>query len=1014
MSFTASYPILNHLIVVVIEKIANIPIAVAFRIWSLVTVALTSIGLYFLSFRLTKNQTVSTLAAIFYLICPITWVFLLEWGFAAEQLSYLLVPPVFIFLCNFLDEYYLKGLNHKAKIYYLLLALGLIIISRAHLLVFVSVLMFSLLFFIVYPLINYKSKRINIRKIISATSVSFIGLFLLTLLSLYPFLRYQSIVRQGAPFHVGVENYQNYMRQAVYPLNVFGITNRIADYKSLDDVNQNLSTHGFRNVAFPFAISLLALVGLIGSPFLNRKIFAFGLANLIPLIIAVSPAWAYYFIKWPFADYYFNWRSVIIPSRFILPLMAAFGCYSLAYLVTFPIDLLSKRIKRGITKHVLKLVFVVAAGVLTLAVGFGLLWQFKNWPYKSNNIINYGPETSAGGRELDIRNIWKLEADYCAGAGAVEDKIRCSNITLQKYFWEGKLKKECEKVVRNKNLPPEITEFCGANPTSNVIIKIANICKEGKVEKSYSDICETRIKTIAEQLKPEVWRTVFNKKDLFGGGSQIFGPERDFLSVLPNNTNTRIDISTSHGGFMMVEPYYSQMPELPAYYNQGSLLNTMWNYEISVFNQEKSPWPQASIMYELSKYFGLEYMLMQESGMPLDRYAQADWDRYKSWEPSPEWASLWKFKEPVGLLRATTKPVVLVIGQEQVDSYFRIFHLANLGVLPFEEGLLVKGGSYVDTYTANDYKQFDAVIMDGYAFRSLNRNKGRELINEYVLNGGSLLVNTGWQYVSAGWQRKETPLYHPLTELNWQYPGKTDSYLLENTQFGKDVDISKFSPLVYRDEPWGISSSDTSNLRTWAKVILSAGGKPLIAGGQYGAGKVIWMGFDLPGHIGDYEDNEEEIKLYKNLVAYLLENKEGKVLAASYTRDYPDKLEITINESSDVKTAVYWSEAYYPDFKARLITNNISEKLKVYKAGPGMTMFILPKVVAGAKIIYEYKTPASIIVARAISILTFILIVAITAMPGILRKVKVGIVEILRQGKLVKKIKKELDEEFNY
>ena len=77
-------------------------------------------------------------------------------------------------------------------------------------------------------------------------------------------------------------------------------------------------------------------------------------------------------------------------------------------------------------------------------------------------------------------------------------------------------------------------------------------------------------------------------------------------------------------------------------------------------------------------------------------------------------------------------------------------------------------------------------------------------------------------------------------------------------------------------------------------------------------------------------------------------------------------------------------------------------------------MFILPKVTAGSKIIYEYKTPASIIVARAISILTFILIVAITAMPGILRKVKVGIVEILRQGKLVKKIKKELDEEFNY
>ena len=115
ISFTISYPILNHLVVVFFQKITNLPIAVVFRIWSLVSVFLSSIGLYLLTFRLSKNQTISAFASIFYTLAPITWVFLLGWGFSAEQLSYVYVPPILIILSLFLDGFYLNGFIHEHK-----------------------------------------------------------------------------------------------------------------------------------------------------------------------------------------------------------------------------------------------------------------------------------------------------------------------------------------------------------------------------------------------------------------------------------------------------------------------------------------------------------------------------------------------------------------------------------------------------------------------------------------------------------------------------------------------------------------------------------------------------------------------------------------------------------------------------------------------------------------------------------------------------------------------------------
>ncbi|MDP2649507.1 MAG: hypothetical protein Q8P10_01545 [bacterium] len=1010
VSFTISYPILNHLIVVIIQKITQQPIAVVFRVWSLVVVVLSSIGLFLLTFRLTKNQVVSSLAAIFYPLMPITWIFLIGWGFAAEQLSLMLVPPVLIFLSLFLEEFYGVGFTRKAKIYFLLYILLFALLPFAHPLLFIGVLVFAVTLLVVYPLFGFPSSRAKLSKIFIVTLLSTIIMMLSTFYWVLPYLRYQKAAASGAPVQKAVYDRRAFLQNVIYPLSVFSITDRGASYENIDSPHQNVSGGAWHNVSFPFAISLLALIGFVGSFFINRKVFVFGLANLLPLIIAIAPEWVYFFVNLPLGNFFFNWRATIITSRFIIPLLAGFGCYVLAYLFTFWLNYFSKKIKQSFLKHSVKFLFIVSSSVLTLIVAGVIIWTFRIFPNTYPDfLLSYGPEITIPSQRIDLRDIWRLYVNTCFNGGilsTVDEQPQCYNYPLQRNFWDYKINTACQSLGKNKiPLTEDIKSLCSFNPSAEAVSSILNDCDRGTLGLRYESICEARTENLLEQIKPEIIKKVIESKDIYGEGKELFYKEREILTSLPNDPNTRVDIGTSLGAFMMFEPFYSNMPELPAYYNQSTLMMTMWNYQIAVFNQKDTVWPEDSIMYELSKYFGLGYSVFSEDLILLDKFKATGWERVEKWKTGTfAGLALWKFNESAGLLNISTKPTILVIGQDKVDGYFRTFHLANLGTIPFDEAIIVKGGSYVDVYSQNDLSKFDAIILEGYAYKSSNHKKGWKILDNYVKNGGSLLINTGWQYSSADWKVDKTPDFFPLKTLDWISAGNGENYLKLDKEIVGNVDVSSFSPLIYSNKEWSVSSANKSALRDWAKIGISSNDMPLVAGGKYGSGKVVWMGFDLPGHIGAYKDNPEEVLLYRNLILYLLQGKEAKILKSEFKRDYPDKLEISINEDSEKKIVVYWSEAFYPDFKAKLIENGKTKGIASYKAGPGMTVFILPSVKAGSKIIYEYHEPIIVPIAKTISLFTILAIIVIIVKPKVAHRVAKIILDKFYGKKLKKRI----------
>ena len=68
------------------------------------------------------------------------------------------------------------------------------------------------------------------------------------------------------------------------------------------------------------------------------------------------------------------------------------------------------------------------------------------------------------------------------------------------------------------------------------------------------------------------------------------------------------------------------------------------------------------------------------------------------------------------------------------------------------------------------------------------------------------MLDTGWQFTAADWQRAETAEFFPTRNLFWQNLGITDSYELKpglvNTA---DIDINKFRPLVWENQGWAVT-----------------------------------------------------------------------------------------------------------------------------------------------------------------------------------------------------------------
>jgi hypothetical protein len=132
---------------------------------------------------------------------------------------------------------------------------------------------------------------------------------------------------------------------------------------------------------------------------------------------------------------------------------------------------------------------------------------------------------------------------------------------------------------------------------------------------------------------------------------------------------------------------------------------------------------------------------------------------------------------------------------------------------------------------------------------------------------------------------------------------------------------------------------------------------------------------NLIGHALYLGENEEELKLLQNLVAWLLDNKEGTELSSPVLmREHQDQVGFSLGHIQEGVNWLYWREAFHPDWHAYLHEGAESQEIPIYRGGPGFMLMPIQASFEDPYVTITWEPPLIEKVSGIISILGIILI----------------------------------------
>lgn len=164
-------------------------------------------------------------------------------------------------------------------------------------------------------------------------------------------------------------------------------------------------------------------------------------------------------------------------------------------------------------------------------------------------------------------------------------------------------------------------------------------------------------------------------------------------------------------------------------------------------------------------------------------------------------------------------------------------------------------------------------------------------------------------------------------------------------------------------------------------------GYPIVVFGEYGEGRVVWSGLNLPYHAKSYE-NREEARFLLKMLNWLFPPTKSAPCIASLKRTIPEKIIITIENGTD-NTSLLLRETYYPKWHAFVESSKNRMELDVYKAGPDLMFIHLPKDLNyPAKVVFEYETTQIECLGYIISGFSFIVLILYVFLSNIIFRVR--------------------------
>lgn len=327
----------------------------------------------------------------------------------------------------------------------------------------------------------------------------------------------------------------------------------------------------------------------------------------------------------------------------------------------------------------------------------------------------------------------------------------------------------------------------------------------------------------------------------------------------------------------------------------------------------------------------------------------------------------YEFLKARPILAATKTPTILVISKDK-SAYTTIFRSLSYGNANSNVAIPVDGGEFIDDYKIDELRQFSAIFLFEYRWR--NFSKADKLLSQYVQEGGRLIIEENKDDF-PGQPFEVAPILDSIVEErkgDWRFNAR------------EDVNLTNFDKPLYDGGAWRVIVA--KSLKEGARVILTSFSKPILVSRDYGEGKVIWSGMNLPFHAVYYQNATES-----GFISSLLELEkpqnapEGKNEGLTYlTPDY----QVTFVNPQERRVAVIgdsggilFKEFYFPNWHAysvnekKLLGNK--KELKIYKVGPGfMYVFLPPNAKESSEILWRYEKSFVERLATGISTVSFV------------------------------------------
>lgn len=234
----------------------------------------------------------------------------------------------------------------------------------------------------------------------------------------------------------------------------------------------------------------------------------------------------------------------------------------------------------------------------------------------------------------------------------------------------------------------------------------------------------------------------------------------------------------------------------------------------------------------------------------------------------------------------------------------------------------------IDDVSLNVLEKFSSIILYRYCYR--DKEKAFNLLADYVSRGGRLFIETMSSVDESSGMPQPIPIsktYREAVQESWNFSISED--LLTANITGEI-----FSPPIYDNGPWGVSSSTMNDLRSEAKPLLTSRDKILVAYIRYGNGIVVWSGMNLPYHVLSYQ-NIAEADFMKKLIMYdiIVRTEPAEMIRNSATS--------IIFKAQPSAKGIIFRERYISNLIFSWRATDLYKELDVFMMGPGFNYIVL-------------------------------------------------------------------------